>query len=1353
MAPWMTLLLLTGLVLMVSSQTTPSGSRGKVTTARKSTRKETSEATSEATTRKATTRIETTTARKATTHSPTTTSEATTTGPYKTDYRLSIILNLTYTPLLANQSSPEYQTLSSKIEPNILEFIRTELPDCIAVKVAGFQEGSVIVDSLATFPNDNHTDEEVQRVFNEAVISNNNMLGNIEVLFRSTTTTLAPTAKPDDKPGRKASRPYPCCPRTTARSSTRSRASIPDFSTTTAPSTVNVWSDYSTTAEPNPSGQPDTNTGTTQLNPSNQPGTNTGTAQPNPSEQPGSNTGTADPNPSGQPGTNTGTAQPNPSAQPGTNTGTAQTNPTGQPDTNTGPTQPNPSGPPGTNTGTAQPNPSSQPDTNTGTSQPKPTGQPDTNTGTTRPNPSGQPSTNTGTAQTNPSGQPDTNTEPTHANPSGPPDTNTGTSQPNPTGQPDTNTGTTQPNPSGKPGTNTGTAQTKPSSQTDTNTGPTQPNPSGPPGTNTGTAQPNPSGPPGTNTGTSQPNPSGQQVTKDASLTGMSTEVLLSTTAGTPSSFSAGTLFAIPLEFRVLNLNTSDDMESFNIYVQDQLSQVFQSIPNFVSAQVVTRQGSVYLTDIVFSQGAPSNQMIVDVFYNYLKDHNMYLGTLNIDPYSIRSGDAVPSDLPTTPSPGSNTGASGAVTTQPNPSGQPTTNTGTAQPSPSGQPGTNTGTAQPNPSGPPGTNTGTAQPNPSGQPGTNTGTAQPNPSGPPGTNTGTAQTNPTGQQVTKNASLTGMSTEVLLTTTAGTPSSFSAGTLFAFPLEFRVLNLNTSDDMESFNIYVQDQLSQVFQSIPNFVSAHVQTRQGSVYLTDIVFSQDAPSNQMIVDVFYNYLKDHNMYLGTLNIDPYSIRSGDAVPSDLPTTPSPGSNTGASGAVTTQPNPSGQPGTNTGTVHPNPSGQPGTNTGTAQPNPSGQPGTNTGTAQPNPSGQPGTNTGTAQPNPTGQPGTNTGTAQPNPSGRPGTNTGTVHPNPSGQPGTNTGTAQPNPSGQPGTNTGTAQPNPTGQPGTNTGTAQPNPSGQPGTNTGTVHPNPSGQPGTNTGTAQPKPSGQQGTNTGTAQPNPTGQPGTNTGTVQPNPTGQPFTKDASLTGMSTEVLLSTKAGTPSSFSAGTLFAIPLEFRVLNLNTSDNTESFNIYVQDQLSEVFKSIPYFVSAQVLTRQGSLFITDIVFSQDAPSNQMIVDVFYNYLKDHNMYLGTLNIDPYSIRSGDAVPSDLPTTPSPGSNTGASGGVTGKGQTQQVTTLSPEDKSSMTATTVTGGGAGTTARETTTTKTTTTTTATTTTTTAAGGAAPVSDEGVFPVYGRVILGLLAAAFIIGPIIACLASYTNLYGPY
>ncbi|XP_056388408.1 mucin-2-like [Hyla sarda] len=1284
--------------------------RGKVTAARKSTRKSsmTSEATtSNATTRKATTRGEVTMAGQSTTR------KASTTRLSGGDYHVYAIMDLTYTPELGDQNSTQYRNLSGAVESHMLQLIRTELPDCMATKVSAFREGSVIADVLATFPNNNHTEEEVQSAFDRAVINNFSLLGDVKVLFTDINTTTAPTTIPDDKPGRIASRPYPCCRPTTARSCSRPRISTPESSTTITPITENVWIRSSTTAEPNPTSQPGTNGGTTEPNPTGQPGTNGATTEPNPTSQPGTNGGTTEPNPTGQSGTNGATTEPNPTGQPGTNGGTTEPNPTGKPGTNGRTTEPNPTGQPGTNGGTTEPNPTGQPGTN-GTAQPNTIGStgkettkrktshqattsaatttglyttdyhvyvrlnltytpelddpnspqymnlssavesnmlqlirtalPDcmatkvsafregsviadvlatfpnnnhteeevqsafdravinnfsmlgdikvlftgttTTTGstvkvtmarkstrlatttsaasttglyttdyhvyvimnltytpelddrnspqylnlssaveshmlqfirtalpdcmatkvsalregtviadvlatfpnnnhteeevqsvfdqavirnssmlgnimvlfinttnttgptttpsntpgrkasrpypccpptkarmssrpitsapepsitttpntasswsgsstTTQPNPSGQPGTNGGTAQPNPSGQPGTNGGTAQ------PGTNGGTDQPNPSGQPGTNGGTAQPNPSGQQSTNGGTAQPNPSGQPGTNGGTAQPNPSGQPGTNGGTAQPNPSGQPGTNGGTAQPNPTGPQGTKDPSLTGVSTEVLPSTTARTPGSFPAGQIFTLPLEFRVLNLNISDNMTSINAYVEEQLAQVFKSNPNFISAKIDIRDGSVYITDILFSPDAPSNQMLVDLFYDYLKDHDMYLGTLKIDPNSIRSGDAVPSDLAPTPITGTNSGASAAVT------------------------------------------------------------------GSVATNGGTAQPNPTGPQGTKDPSLTGVSIEVLPSTTARTPGSFPAGQIFTLPLEFRVLNLNISDNMTSINAYVEEQLAQVFKSNPNFISAKIDIRDGSVYITDILFSPDAPSNQMLVDLFYDYLKDHDMYLGTLKIDPNSIRSGDAVPSDLAPTPITGTNSGASAAVT------------------------------------------------------------------------------------------------------------------------------------------------------------------------------------------GSVATNGGTAQPNPTGPQGTKDPSLTGVSTEVLPSTTARTPGSFPAGQIFTLPLEFRVLNLNISDNMTSINAYVEEQLAQVFKSNPNFISAKIDIRDGSVYITDILFSPDAPSNQMLVDLFYDYLKDHDMYLGTLKIDPNSIRSGDAVPSDLAPTPSTGSNSGASAAVTG----------------------------------------------------------------------------------------------------
>ncbi|CAN2391200.1 hypothetical protein PRIEUP_LOCUS1239, partial [Pristimantis euphronides] len=97
----------------------------------------------------------------------------------------------------------------------------------------------------------------------------------------------------------------------------------------------------------------------------------------------------------------------------------------------------------------------------------------------------------------------------------------------------------------------------------------------------------------------------------------------------------------------------------------------------------------------------------------------------------------------------------------------------------------------------------------------------------------------------------------------------------------------------------------------------------------------------------------------------------------------------------------------------------------------------------------------------------------------------------------------------------------------------------------------------------------------------------------------------------------------------------------------------------------------------------------------------------------------------------------------------GGGQTQVGTTVSPMDNSKVPATTTTGGGlvtedkSKTTSVTTTTTSTTSTTTTTSTTSPAAAAEAAGSIATPFPVYGRVILGLLAAALVVGPVVACL----------
>ncbi|XP_077133658.1 uncharacterized protein LOC143788134 [Ranitomeya variabilis] len=145
-----------------------------------------------------------------------------------------------------------------------LPLIRTVLPDCQDVFISSFTKGPVIANCLAIFPNNDHTDEEIQRVFNELVLERSSKLGDIEVLF-STTTTVVPTTptrttkNPIDDPGRKPKRPYPCCPPTVARATSRkpviesTTTSRPTTSGTTTSrhsteSTVNVWTTTSTTA-------------------------------------------------------------------------------------------------------------------------------------------------------------------------------------------------------------------------------------------------------------------------------------------------------------------------------------------------------------------------------------------------------------------------------------------------------------------------------------------------------------------------------------------------------------------------------------------------------------------------------------------------------------------------------------------------------------------------------------------------------------------------------------------------------------------------------------------------------------------------------------------------------------------------------------------------------------------------------------------------------------------------------------------------------------------------------------------------------------------------------------------------
>ncbi|XP_075178269.1 uncharacterized protein LOC142250090 [Anomaloglossus baeobatrachus] len=165
-------------------------------------------------------------------------------------YSFNIVMDLVYTSDLAAVPPSQSEGLGNKIRTLAIPLIQTVLPDCTDVYISSFTKGPVVANCLAIFPTNNHMDEEMQKVFDQLVLERSSMLGDIAVLFNTTTTvapttTIGTTKSPIDDPGRMPKRRYPCCPPTVARSSHKNP--LPGPSTTSSPTSSGTTTKRSST--------------------------------------------------------------------------------------------------------------------------------------------------------------------------------------------------------------------------------------------------------------------------------------------------------------------------------------------------------------------------------------------------------------------------------------------------------------------------------------------------------------------------------------------------------------------------------------------------------------------------------------------------------------------------------------------------------------------------------------------------------------------------------------------------------------------------------------------------------------------------------------------------------------------------------------------------------------------------------------------------------------------------------------------------------------------------------------------------------------------------------------------------